>query len=86
MVFAFAGRPRRFWETFLDLYSVPQPSGVSKPKALQMSFWAPTNGVMNLARPLCSMQRIARFSSRISWVEENCFLSPVVFQICGSIR
>ena len=33
-VFAFAGRPRRFGATFLDLYSVPQPFRDVKAKGL----------------------------------------------------
>lgn len=51
--------------------------GVLKPKALAMSIWVPTNGVMCFALPVCSIHLIERISSRISRLEEKSLCRSV---------
>lgn len=47
-----------------------------------MSKRFPTNGVMNLAFPECSIHLTDRISSRMSSEEPNIFLRPVDFHTC----
>lgn len=59
------------------------PSGISKPKASQMVIWSPTNGVMNLRCPSCSMQRMVCISSSMDAIDGKAFASSgFVSRIC----
>ena len=80
-VFGLAGRPRWGASFFREVYFGTQPSGILKPKALAMSIWAPTNGVICFAFPVCSTHLIERISSSTSRVDENCLCRSVDFHM-----